>query len=76
MLSAWEKESPGRINNIFRALQNVAPSQLGDAGLFDFESLAIDRSNQRDAYEFAGTETVRDAAETVIEFVQSARLKT
>ena len=76
MLNHWEKESPGRINNIFRALQNVAPSQLGDSRLFDFESLAIDRSGQRDAGDVAGTETVREHAETVIEFFKSARLKT
>lgn len=39
MLDEWEKQSPGRIENIFGALQNVAPSQLADAKLFDFGGL-------------------------------------
>lgn len=39
MLQQWEREQPGRSENIFRALQNIQPSQLADAGLFDFASL-------------------------------------
>jgi tRNA 2-thiocytidine biosynthesis protein TtcA len=40
MLLAWEKQNPGRIENVFRSLQNVRPSQLADRKLFDFESLS------------------------------------
>lgn len=39
MLNEWDREYPGRIENIFSALQNLAPSQLADTALFDFESL-------------------------------------
>ncbi len=39
MLGAWEKQHPGRLETIFTALGNVAPSQLADRGLFDFASL-------------------------------------
>jgi tRNA 2-thiocytidine biosynthesis protein TtcA len=39
MLRQWEKQFPGRVENIFAALQNVAPSHLADAGLFDFAGL-------------------------------------
>jgi tRNA 2-thiocytidine biosynthesis protein TtcA len=39
MLAAWERSSPGRIENIFRALQNVVPSHLADPALFDFAGL-------------------------------------
>jgi tRNA 2-thiocytidine biosynthesis protein TtcA len=39
MLHNWEREWPGRIENIFRALQNVAPSHLADGKLYDFASL-------------------------------------
>ena len=52
MLQDWEKKTPGRVANIFGALRNVAPSQLADKGLFDFETLQIDRSDERKAYEF------------------------
>lgn len=36
MLNDWDQRFPGRIENMFRALQNVAPSQLADPQLFDF----------------------------------------
>ena len=39
MLSEWEREHPGRVDTIFAAIGNVAPSQLADTDLFDFESL-------------------------------------
>jgi tRNA 2-thiocytidine biosynthesis protein TtcA len=39
MLRQWDKKFPGRIDNIFRALQNVAPSHLADRTLFDFAGL-------------------------------------
>ena len=41
MLHAWEKQQPGRSEIIFRAIQNVAPSQLADSSLFDFKTLAV-----------------------------------
>lgn len=47
MLKEWEKRHPGRVETVFTALRNVAPSQLADAGLFDF----------------AGLETLRQAGE-------------
>lgn len=39
MLAEWEKQSPGRTENIFRALTRVDPSQLADPALFDFVGL-------------------------------------
>ena len=45
MLAEWEREHPGRIENVFRALTSVTPSQLADRDLFDFASLGR-RSNQ------------------------------
>ena len=44
MLTEWERKSPGRTEIMFRALQNVVPSQLADRNLFDFQSLKIDDS--------------------------------
>lgn len=42
MLGQWEKRQPGRTMSIFRALGNIAPSQLCDRELFDFSSLQAD----------------------------------
>ncbi len=39
MLRDWERQYPGRTETIFRAIRNVAPSQLADTELFDFMSL-------------------------------------
>jgi tRNA 2-thiocytidine biosynthesis protein TtcA len=43
MLRDWERQYPGRTETIFRAIRNVAPSQLADTELFDFSSLRVDR---------------------------------
>ena len=39
MLREWEKKFPGRIENMFAALQNVVPSHLLDHSQFDFKNL-------------------------------------
>jgi tRNA 2-thiocytidine biosynthesis protein TtcA len=39
MLQQWERTFPGRTDNIFKALQNISPSQLADGSLFDFAGL-------------------------------------
>ncbi|MEO1078158.1 MAG: tRNA 2-thiocytidine(32) synthetase TtcA [Pseudomonadota bacterium] len=48
MLADWEKSHPGRIETIFRAIGNVAPSQLADRSLFDFVSLEPERPSADD----------------------------
>jgi tRNA 2-thiocytidine biosynthesis protein TtcA len=42
MLAGWQKEQPGRLENIFRSLQSVSPSHLADTDLFDFQGLSGD----------------------------------
>lgn len=42
MCRQWEKQFPGRIENIFRSMANVSLSQLSDRNLFDFASLQAD----------------------------------
>jgi tRNA 2-thiocytidine biosynthesis protein TtcA len=39
MLQGWDLEQPDRVNNIARSMENLAPSQLADAALFDFSGL-------------------------------------
>ena len=39
MLGEWEKRQPGRVESIFRSLQNVRPSHLLDRDLFDFSAI-------------------------------------
>ncbi len=45
LLAGWEREFPGRVQNIFAALRNVAPTHLADTRLHDFAGLdALRRS--------------------------------
>jgi tRNA 2-thiocytidine biosynthesis protein TtcA len=46
MLEDWDKKFPGRIETMFRSLQNVVPSHLADRALFDFAALAADGGDQ------------------------------
>ena len=41
MIREWQKKFPGRIENMFAALQNVVPSHLMDTELHDFKNLKI-----------------------------------
>ena len=43
MLTLWKKNHPGRIENIFRAINQVSPSQLADRELFDFINLGAEK---------------------------------
>ena len=43
MLASWEKEFPERVENIFRSIQNVSLSQLGDFNLHNFADMKLER---------------------------------
>ncbi|EGR0290431.1 TPA: tRNA 2-thiocytidine(32) synthetase TtcA [Vibrio parahaemolyticus] len=53
MLIDWDKKTPGRVEAIFKSIQNVSPSQLADRELFDFVNLPLDRDGSREEYEFS-----------------------
>lgn len=80
MLHGWEREQPGRVNNIFRALTNVEPSHLADTNLYNFKGLStaqfededplfgdIDNDNHKNS-----ALTLSNISETHIEFVRRA----
>ncbi|CEE90090.1 putative ATPase [Xenorhabdus nematophila str. Anatoliense] len=52
MLVEWDKKTPGRVESIFKSIQNVSPSQLADKTLFDFVDLPLDRDGEREEYAF------------------------
>lgn len=51
MLQEWEEKYPGRIENIFRSLKNIKPSQLADTELFDFEKFTIKSEDTQTEYD-------------------------
>ncbi|MFA3779074.1 tRNA 2-thiocytidine(32) synthetase TtcA [Yersinia sp. 1652 StPb PI] len=53
MLSEWDKKDPGRVESVFKSIQNVSPSQLADRNLFDFVNLPLDREGDREEYAFS-----------------------
>lgn len=68
MLKAWENQFPGRIENIFRSISNVAPSHLMDRELFPFADLTNEMQIKMES------ETLFDEPE-VSTLPQSAALK-
>ncbi|MBA2780731.1 tRNA 2-thiocytidine(32) synthetase TtcA [Billgrantia kenyensis] len=48
MLAEWERKHPGRIETMFKAVTNVAPSQLADRELFDFEGLEAKQARMQE----------------------------
>ncbi|MEY2680961.1 MAG: hypothetical protein RL661_1192 [Pseudomonadota bacterium] len=54
MLRDWDSRSPGRVETIFTALQNIAPSQLADRHLFNFAMLEELRGQALDPVAVAG----------------------
>lgn len=71
MLREWEKTNPGRVASIFGAIQNVAPSQLADTNLFDFDHLPIDRSGVAAEYEYQEASVSSSNLIDTIEFYEA-----
>ncbi len=59
MLNAWDKQSPGRLETLFSSLQNIAPSQLLDRGLFDFVGLQQHSEGAEVSEETAGLDILQ-----------------
>lgn len=50
MLQEW-RQYPGRVENIFRSIRNIAPSQLADSSLFDFNKFSLRNELSADSEE-------------------------
>lgn len=75
MLQGWEREQPGRINNIFRAIGNVEPSHLADFNLYDFKTLSQAKVDDDDPLfgDIAQADNalnIANSSDTHIEFVR------
>lgn len=72
MLHDWEKQHPGRVENIFRSIQNVSPSQLADVNLFDFHNLPLDRDNDKKEYEYESAVVSSSNIQTGVQIIDAA----
>lgn len=75
MLQGWEREQPGRINNIFRAIGNIEPSHLADFNLYDFKTLSQAKVDDDDPLfgDIAQADNalnIANSSDTRIEFVR------
>ena len=61
MLTGWKKKHPGRIENIFRAIGHISPSQLADHELFDFRSLGSTPEKQATNLEWLLPKQIKDS---------------
>ena len=48
MLNSWDKQYPGRIETMFRSLQNIVPSHLMDPTKYDFKNIKTNNQPQID----------------------------
>ena len=64
MLQEWERKHPGRVENVFRALTTIVPSQLADRDLFDFAALGARGGAPPDAVDWMLGNADIDAAES------------
>jgi tRNA 2-thiocytidine biosynthesis protein TtcA len=62
MLREWQKKYPGRIENMFAALQNVVPSHLMDAKLHGFKDLQITGIESEDGDKAFDEEEYKEAS--------------
>lgn len=67
MLATWEKQAPGRVENIFRSLQNVTPSHLADPVLFDFAGLGARSESRPTAVDWLMESPSRDPGQSATE---------
>ena len=63
MLRQWERQFPGRVENIFAALRNVAPSHLADIALFDFAGLGARNGGRAPDWLLGGLNGIEEESE-------------
>jgi tRNA 2-thiocytidine biosynthesis protein TtcA len=72
MLQDWEKQHPGRVENIFRSMQNISPSQLADVHLFDFDQLPISREGEKAGYAYQGPVVSSSNIQTGVQIIDAS----
>jgi tRNA 2-thiocytidine biosynthesis protein TtcA len=57
MLQEWDRQSPGRVLNVFKSLSRITTSHLFDGQLFDFKSLSLDNTAHLTDFDIAFDES-------------------
>lgn len=72
MLREWEKKFPGRLENMFTALQNVVPSHLMDPKLHDFKSIQTTGVADADGDKAFDPESFAPVVSSAVQFMAKA----
>lgn len=57
MLQEWDRQSPGRVLNVFKSLSRITSSHLFDGALFDFKSLTLANADALQEFDIAFDES-------------------
>lgn len=76
MLAGWERQDPGRVENIFKAMGNISLSQMADNNLFDFANLTLDRTGEKREYAFDEATIAASGEGSIagVEFINAVQL--
>jgi tRNA 2-thiocytidine biosynthesis protein TtcA len=61
MLREWEKQYPGRVENLFRSMHHIVPSHLMDGEAFDFQNLEVSTQLSGIAARSSGDKAIDEA---------------
>lgn len=61
MLREWEKQYPGRVENLFRSMHHIVPSHLMDGEAFDFKNLDVSTQLSGIAARSSGDKAIDEA---------------
>lgn len=57
MLSEWDQQTPGRVNNVFKSMSRLTPSHLLDRYVFNFVDLKTEHADQLTEFDIAFDES-------------------
>lgn len=61
MLREWERQYPGRVENLFRSMHHIVPSHLMDGEAFDFQNLEVSTQLSGIAARSSGDKAIDEA---------------
>lgn len=73
MLQDWQSRFPGRIESMFKSMQNITPSHMLDSSLFDFKSISKTTEYEGDgdiAFDSESFQSDNQAYKTTIDIVE------
>lgn len=71
LLRDWEKQFPGRVENVFRAMHHIVPSHLMDHNAFDFQGLEIHTDLSQLSVSFEGDLAIDEGEDLCVSLDQS-----